>query len=116
LDDTIKECFHIKIIDKKDDENMKNKKRIQADTLGMSKEALPFNEVCKEVTYYVVAVGNYGVVVPNVVNMDTMEGLQLVKERATRLESKELAERIAKETSGKLLEITELFKRTVREV
>ncbi|GED73036.1 hypothetical protein BRE01_67380 [Brevibacillus reuszeri] len=95
---------------------MKNERRIQTGTLGVSKEVLPFHEKHNEVTYFQVVVGNYGVVVPNVINIETMKGLQLVKEKATRIESKELAERIAIETNGKLLEVTELFKRTVIEV
>lgn len=95
---------------------MKNERRITANNSGQfSKEIMTFDERNHSAEYYQVRVGNYGIVLPETLNLDTMDGLKLVKDKATRIESWDLALRVAKETEGTAFVITEQFTRVITE-
>lgn len=77
---------------------------------------LPFNPVLTEKTYYQVTVGAYGVVLPDTLNIDTLDGLKLIDGKASVIEDSNLATKIAIKTSGKLLVVTETYKREIEQV
>jgi hypothetical protein len=87
--------------------------RKQREELGVSHEILPFSNKDYKATYYQVAVGQFGVKLPDVINVDTLDGLQLIKERGTRIDNYAFAQRIAKATGGVVMVVTEQFVRRV---
>lgn len=91
---------------------MKNERRITVS----NNELLPFTEKDVSKTYYQVKVGGYGVVLPKTINLDTLDGLQLIDGKGSSIHDLQLAEKIAEKTGGKLLEVTEKFIRIIEEV
>ena len=87
---------------------MSNRKRAKEIGIEGIAEVLD-NEWSK--TYYHVQVGNFGVVVPDELNLDTLEGIKLIRGRASIITNKELAVRIASESEGNVLTVTELYSR-----
>jgi len=92
---------------------MKNERRV---TINESGKLSPFTEKNISEVYHQVLVGSYGVVLPKTINLDNLDGLQLVDGKASVINDKKLAERIAEKTGGKLIEVTERFIREVVEV
>lgn len=94
---------------------MKNNRRITENSGQFSKDVNNFIPRSHEAVYYQVSLGNFGVMLPQNLNLDTLEGLQLVADKATRIESRDLAQRIAQSAGGKVWVVTETFVRTVQE-
>ncbi|WAB25126.1 hypothetical protein M3_0175 [Lysinibacillus phage vB_LfM_LysYB1] len=97
----------------KEEQKVKNSKRITENSGQFSKDVNNFTPRHHEAVYYQVSVGNFGVMLPQNLNLDTLEGLQLVADKATRIESRDLAQRIAESAGGKVWTVTETFVRTV---
>lgn len=96
---------------------MKLPKRLDFNELYKERaEIMPFKEVDVINTYYQVVVGAYGVCLPKVVNMETLDGLTLVDGKASTIYDEKLAKQIAEKTSGKLLTVEERFTRLAKEV
>jgi hypothetical protein len=79
-------------------------------------DVLPFEGVHKENEYYQVVMGNYGVLLPDEINLETLDGLRLVKGKASVIKNRELALRIAQETGGTALHVTETYSRWTKEI
>jgi len=98
---------------------MRNERRITVETKANSYDPappsgiLPLKEVDKSATYFQVSVGDYGVVLPKTLNLDLLDGLTLVKDKASVIQDQKLARKIAVSVSGNLLQVTESFTRVV---
>lgn len=90
--------------------------RKQRDELGVTNEVLPFTNKDYEATYYQVAVGQFGVRLPEVTNIDTLDGLQLIQGKGTRINNVKFAQRIAQSTGGVVMIVTEQFVRRVEQI
>lgn len=67
-------------------------------------------------TYFYVSVGQMNVVIPEQLNLTTMEGMTLIKERASMIDNEGLATNIAEEVGGKVFRIQETYTRLSIEV
>ena len=90
-------------------------KRVNKAEAGVG-DVLPFENVHKENEYYQVIMGNYGVLLPDEINLETLDGLRLVKGKASVIRNRELALRIAQETGGTTLHVTEVYSRWAKEI
>lgn len=109
----------MKII-KKENVIMKNERRISVNNKPNSYEfegvptgILPIAPENKNATYFQVKLGEYGVVLPKTLNVDNLEGLTLVKGKATAIHDQRLARKIAASMEGTLLQVTESYSRIV---
>lgn len=95
------------------DEDMRPSQRRMLESVGATTQVLPLSSKRVDTQYYQVAVGNYGVTLPDLLNLDTLDGLRMVKGKASRIDSRQLAERIASETGGVLCVVNELYERVI---
>lgn len=66
--------------------------------------------------HYSVIVGSHGVMLTPSFNENTLGGMSLIKGRATKIESRTLADRIAKDVDGKLIAVLNSHTRTITEL
>lgn len=90
--------------------------RKQREELGVTAEVLPFTNKDYEATYYQVAVGQFGVKLPEVINVDSLDGLQLIQGKGTRINNVVFAYRVANATGGNVMIVTEQFVRRVEQL
>lgn len=90
-----------------------NSARKHREELGVSNQILPFDEKDYNSLYYQVSVGQFGVKLSEVINVDTLDGLQLIVGKATRIDDVKFAYRVANATGGTVLMVTEKFTRRV---
>lgn len=84
------------------------------DRYAEHREVTEYFDKLQETEYYIVTVGSFGVVLGEGFNSQTMEGLKLVKGRATKITEFGLAKDIAASTEGHLQLIKESFSRTAK--
>lgn len=91
------------------------KTRVDINEIGLS-DIMSIEGKSESVSYYQVVVGDFGVILPRSINLDTLEGLQLIKDKASVIHDEGLAKRIATATNGKLLLVKEMYTRKSEEV
>ncbi len=90
-----------------------NTKPNSYEVADMPTGVLPLDPTSKNATYFQIKLGEYGVVLPKTINVDNLEGLTLVKGKATAIHDQKLARKIAAAMEGTLLQVTESYSRIV---